>query len=89
MDLIALSGPCYAGKSSLAIELETHRYMRLLFSDILKIYTVRMMKTIGEDLTLEKLADPLIKAKYRGFLQELGVVLNIDNDPKCVIPQIR
>lgn len=79
MDYIALTGPCYSGKTSLSKALAGRGYLFIPFNDLLKRMAADMLNDYGFDTTFEDIqAD---KKKYRGFLQGLGTVANFDSDP--------
>lgn len=79
MNLVALNGPPYAGKTALAEELERRGYLLLPFNDILKDITVQMLEPYVPDLSVAEIK--LLKGKYRPFLQELGTLIGFDDDP--------
>lgn len=87
MDLIALTGPQCSGKSTLAEELEKHGYLRVEFADLLKRVAADGICFMGGYVEVEEIRKE--KAKFRPFLQELGVVLGFNDDPYWVYEAIR
>lgn len=82
MKLVALTGPIYSGKTSLAVELEGRGYMRVMFNDLLKAYAATGLSSCGVPTSLHDILTN--KAKYRAFLQELGDLIGFNNNPEHV-----
>jgi hypothetical protein len=74
---IALHGPLYSGKTTLAHQLvNVHGFTLVNYTDYLKNLTAIMFNAIGKPLTVEQIkAD---KATWRPFLQSLGTRVGFD-----------
>ncbi len=86
---IALHGPMYSGKTSLAHELvSSHGFTLVNYTDYLKELAASALSYIGVTTTVEQIkAD---KAKYRSFLQNLGTLVDFDNGAyveRCLVEQ--
>lgn len=82
MKYVALTGPIYSGKTSLAEELEGRGYMRVQFNDLLKSYAARALIKCGVTTHLSDILTN--KTKYRAFLQELGELIGFNDQHKYV-----
>jgi hypothetical protein len=82
VELIALSGAPCAGKTTVGRELEKRGYLFIDFSDIIKQEAAKALTAAGMPTTVEEIRAN--KPKYRAFLQELGVLIGFDTDPKYV-----
>lgn len=88
MELIAISGPMYSGKTTLALSLkEQHGYMHINFTDTLKAEVVHALRAVGISTTVERMHQN--KKRYRGVTQELGTLLGFDTDPEWVIKALK
>ena len=86
---IALHGPMYSGKTSLAHELvRSHGFTLVNYTDYLKELAASALSYIGVETTVRTIkAD---KAKYRSFLQQLGTLVDFDNGAyvqRCLVEQ--
>ena len=79
MKYIALHGPAYSGKTSLAREMERRGYMYISFTDLLKTYLVRALAAVDVSLTVQQIHRE--KEKYRPLLQEFSKVVGWQDDP--------
>lgn len=82
MNYIALCGPMYAGKTTLARALEAEGYIRIGFTDELKAMAVRSLGAAGVRVTVKEMNEN--KQVYRAFLQCLGTLTDFDTNPKYV-----
>lgn len=75
---VALTGPMYSGKSTLAKYLETNANFWLMnYTDSLKDMGVRALQAAGISITLDDILTN--KKRYRPFLQELGTAVGFDD----------
>jgi hypothetical protein len=74
---IALHGPMYSGKTTLARKLESaHGFTLVNYTDYLKSLAVKALNALGQLTSVEEIAAN--KTKYRPFLQDLGTLLDFD-----------
>lgn len=74
---IALTGPMFSGKTTLANYLQdNHGYVWVNYTDYLKTLAVRALQSIGLSARVEDILTN--KPTYRPFLQELGTVVGYD-----------
>lgn len=77
---VALCGPILAGKSSVAKLLEgLHGYTYINFTDYLKEMAADALKAYDHSITAKVISKD--KEKYRGFLQEFGILIGFHNNP--------
>lgn len=87
MHRVALCGIPYAGKSTLRKELVNRGYVLIDFGQLLKKHAAAAIKRVtGEDITSSMIDQD--KARYRGFLQELGNVIGFNCNPTFVLQAI-
>src|SRR5258706_3413216 len=87
MKYIALNGPIYSGKSTLAEELTKRGYMPIIFTDLLKQLYAAALTLAGRPTTVED-----IKARkdyFRRALQDFGAHIGFDDDPHFVSIALR
>jgi hypothetical protein len=87
MNYIAVSGPIFSGKSTLADELTKLGYMPIIFTDLLKQFYASALTLAGRPTTVED-----IKARkdyYRRALQDFGSHIGFDDDPHFVSVALR
>lgn len=82
MELIALSGPPCAGKTTVGRELEKMGYLFIDFCDKIKLVAADALSFSGVYTRVEDIRAN--KSKYRPFLQELGTLIGFDTDPYWV-----
>ena len=86
---IALHGPMYSGKTSLAHELvRSHGFTLVNYTDYLKDLAVTSLNALGFGLTTETLKAN--KGHYRAYLQALGTLVDFDNGAyveRCLVEQ--
>lgn len=82
MKHIALTGPAYSGKTTLARELEQRGYFLVSYTDLLKFYAVRTLASADIRTSVEEIKQN--KEKYRPFLQELSVLIHFHDNPMYV-----
>lgn len=80
---VALTGRMYAGKTTYAKHLQNQGFYLINFTDLLKRRAVDALRACGSPVTLEDILKD--KQKYRGFLQELGVLIGFDDEPRYVL----
>lgn len=73
MKHIALTGPAYAGKTTLAKELERRGYLLISFTDLLKGYACRALSALDIHTSVQEISQK--KEQYRPFLQELSLLI--------------
>lgn len=83
MKYVALTGAAYAGKTTLTKALVQKGYMPIIFSDLLKQMAVDALRAVGTLVTVDEIQDE--KARYRPFLQHLGVLTGFDEGGIYVI----
>lgn len=82
MERIALIGQTYTGKTTLALALKARGYLLVNFTDVLKQELITALAVVGKRVTMAELKQD--KHKYRKLLQEFGVVIGFDDDPRYV-----
>ena len=79
MKYIALTGPMYSGKTTLAMALQERGYLKIGFADQLKQYACEALEAVGVYATVRQMNEN--KQVYRAFLQSLGTLVDFDTDP--------
>jgi len=82
MNLIALTGASYSGKTVLADHLAANGYLKINFTETLKRQAKIALAACGVVVDEEDINRN--KGSYRGLLQELGTHLGFDSDPLWV-----
>lgn len=82
-NLVAITGGIYSGKTTTAQYLrDNYGYTICQFSNKLKEYAAKSLQACGVPVGVYDIMNN--KAKYRPFLQELGVLIGFDTDPKYI-----
>ena len=82
MNLIAVTGPQLAGKTTLARELERRGWRFVDFTGRLKELAAISLSEVGPTVTRQMIEQD--KAKYRRYLQELATLIGYDDNPVYV-----
>jgi hypothetical protein len=85
---IALTGPMYSGKSTLANALVARGWVKIEFSRLLKqLYSEHLARMMSDSPTVEQIEQN--KAAYRTDLQTFGRVIDFNNDPQYVLRALK